>query len=228
MSNLDSLKTNIQKIKLVKKLIKYWGECRVDIHQYKSDKDTAYSFYDKQGVFNIVVNPTNKFREWMENLLFLFNSRKPWGFIAYSYRNVAEDFFPMMDKNYNGISPINFKGASRGGAVCHPLYCMFENKYKNNRRLHLYTFGCPPTGKDDAVAYYALIDMNHTRVVNKYDGVPSIPFYGKHYESELIELDNNRRAEMKWWRRPFTLTKEAHLGYGTDLQKLLMELENEK
>jgi len=211
---------------MIKKLIKGWGWCRIDIRQYKSDKDTAYSFYDKQGVFNIVVNPTNKFREWMENTMFFFSKRKNWGFIAYSYRNVAEDFFPMMDKDYNGVSPINFWGASRGGAVCEPLYCMFEKKYDNNNKLHIYSYGKPPTVKQAGFDYYVKIGMNHTRVVNKYDKVPSIPKWGIQYESELIKLDNNRKAELPWWKRSWSLAKQAHLGYGTDLQKLLRSSDN--
>lgn len=200
--------------------LKLWTLSRAKIVQFTSDKDTAYSYYSK-GVYYVVVNPTDNAREWLENLLFLFKQkkkRKDFGFVAYSYRNAGEDFYPQIKEKYNGVSPIHFVGASRGGAISLYLYLAFQRDFPNTV-MHLFTFGCPPAGKQELVDYCESINMIHTRIVNQNDCVPHIPRKGKHYESTLVKLTNNRRQNLPFWKRGFTLCKESHLGYGTELQR---------
>jgi hypothetical protein len=205
-----------------KQLLHYWTLGRAEIKQYYSDKDTAYSFYSN-GRFVLVFNPTNHYREWLENLLF-FTKKSQYG-TAYSYRNASKEFLPQVLQDYDGKSDIEIIGASRGGAIGVDMYFRLTERF-SGVDIHITTFGCPPVGRRAFREYAEEINMKHTRVVNKYDCVPRLPKNGLHYENDLILLDNSRRSELPFWRRGFTLCKNAHLGYGTDLQTLIIELEN--
>jgi hypothetical protein len=163
---------------------------------YKDNTDTACSA-EVDGVVYHFFDGTDNFLEIIKDLLAIKGRKGREG--AYlSYDLAAEDFFKLMKDDFQTNKHQVFVGVSRGGSIAMDMvkyyskYCYEVLKIAPKREL--VTFVMPPAGGGKYRKYNEKLGYEHTRVTMKGDWVPRLPFWGKHYETNLKVIENNEKG----------------------------------
>lgn len=121
-----------------------------------------------------------------------------WSFYKDAFDRFFRENFFVKAKDFSGIKKkLYITGHSRGGA----LASLCARHFSKNRRKEsiCYTFGAPAQGTLDYIRQYNEMYIDHTRVVNGYDVVPTMPprNLGFYHQASLIHLSQPR------WHRWF-------------------------
>ena len=193
-------------------LYKYWKMCRrargdgvnspclsVDL---LSDNDYGYLCNEFDTTY-IVIDGTSNFREWLENMAwFRVGKTKE----AKGFKNVAVEMYEQIAENTPIRNNVVLTGHSRGGAVALSLGLMLL--HRGYKVKDVITFGAPKLGGKRFYDASRDAGLNHTRVVMRGEVVAKLPFFrGKHYETNLIVINND-----------IDNIVEKHLSYGAYLK----------